>query len=439
MKSYKRILYLLLFGLIFLRFSISFLIITSFPKLQDDFDLNNFHLGTIISIYFLTSAVFIFIWIYLFGKYSKYKVFLVSSFIWTIGSILFSFSQNYVQILICSAIIGIGIESSAIIILLILFQISPKEDQGKMLSIFIGIQGAGSIFGVFLTAYVEDILSLSWNFVFLFIGILSFLWVCLSGIMLLKYKKIKIEIEPYLNQIGYNLNFKKFREIIKKKTNLSLIILFCYSMPFIFFFNLWLQKYFQDYHSLSQMEAAISYIFLTGGEFLGMIFGGFLYDKFYSRENYNKIYITIIGLAISIPLFFIGFFLFWEKNIHISDDNLISLSLELFNFAISDSIVFLSYIMLFLGFFSFALIYPFVLIVINDCNTENEKGTMLGMESLIEITGQAISPIIGGLIADFFSILIVMLLIPFFLVIPLIHLILMRKTIEKDFLSINKR
>jgi len=436
-KIYKKILYLLLFGLIFLRFSISYLIITSFPKLEDSFNLNNFQLGFIITIYFAISCIFIFIWLYLFGKYSKFKIFLISSFFWIFGCIIFSFSQNYIHLLISAMIIGIGIESSSIFILLFIWEITPKENQGKFLSIFLAVQGAGSLFGVFITAYFEDILYLNWNYVFLFVGILSFFWICISGLVMKKFVSFDIDIKPYLDKIGYNFNFNSLRSTFEKKTNLYLIILFLYSVPIIFFFNLWLQKYFQDYHSLTQMEAAISYIFLTGGEFLGMIFSGILYDRFYSKENYKKIYISIIGIAISIPLFFIGFFIYWEKKNYNSENNLLFLSLDLFNFAISNSTVFLCYVLLFAGFFSFALIYPFTLIVINDCNSESEKGIMLGMETIIEIIGQAVSPIIGGLIADLYSMLIVMLIVPVFLIIPLIHLIFMKKIIEQDFLSIN--
>jgi len=96
--------------------------------------------------------------------------------------------------------------------------------------------------------------------------------------------------------------------------------------------------------------------------------------------------------------------------------------------------VFLCYTSLFFGFVSLAMIYPFFLIVINDCNNQNEKIIMFGLENFIEIVGQAISPIIGGIIADSFSILNVFLLIPFYLFIPLIHLYLLRNIMQRDFL-----
>jgi len=406
--------------------------------MENVFNLNNFQLGTIISVYFLMSVIFLFIWIYLFGKYSKFKIFLLSSFLWVLGSILFSFSQNYVHLLIFSAIIGCSIEASAIFVLLMLFQISPNQKQGKVLALFMIIQGAGGIFGVFLTATFEDLLGFSWNFVFLFIGIISLIWVIMSGVLFLKTEKFNILIEPYFEKGGYILNFKLFRESLQRKTNLNLIIIIFYSTPFIFFLNLWIQKYFHDYHSLTQMEAAISYIFLSGGEFLGIIFGGFLFDKYYSRDNYNKIFIIIFGIFLSIPLLFIGFLIFWKKPFESSGVGLIDIALNLFHYTFTNPLIFVSYIMLFIGFVCFGLIYPFFLILINDCNNDNEKGTILGIKNLIEIMGQALSPIIGGLIADNFSILIVMLFVPLFLIIPLIHLILMRKVIEADFFSINK-
>ncbi len=436
MKIYKPFLYVVLFGLIFLSASVSYLIITSFPKLLISFSLNNFQLGTIVSTYFLMSAIFIFFWIYLLGKHSKVKIFLINSFIWISGTIFFSFSQNYYQLLIFSAMMGSCIESSSIIILLLLLQMISKNYQGKLFSLFLIVQGLGALFGAFITSFFADSLGYDWNFVFLFIGILSLTWTCVSALMMLKIQKLKIISAEFLEKIGYNVNFKTTKAILKKKTNYFLIIWWLYSVPIVFFFNLWTQIYFQDYHFLTQMEATLSYIFLSGGEFLGMIIGGWIYDKIYSKKHYKKVLVPIIAMLLSIPLFFLGFIIFWEKGvISAPNEDLFSIAINLFQFAISGIRIFISYIFLFLGFLLFALIYPFFFIVINDCNNETDRSVMLGIRNLILIIGQIISPLIGGLIIDLSSILIVMLIVPMFLIIPTIHLFLMRKKIEKDFLA----
>ena len=315
---------------------------------------------------------------------------------------------------------------------------SPKEKQGKVLTLYILIQGAGSIFGVFITANFEDILGLSWNYVFLVIGTISLIGVLIAALIFSRFKKVSDVIAPLLDKIGYNLSFKSFRRIIGKRTNKNLLIQLLYVFPIIAFFNLWIQKYFQDYHSLTQMEAAISFIFLTGGEFLGMIVGSFLYDKFYTTKNYKKIYIPMLSILVSIPLFYFGFWINWRWNSNNIDSNLVDVSLGLLDFALANNYAFICYSLLFFGFFAFAFTYPFQLIVINDCNTENDKSTMIAMRNLLELVGLAISPIMGGLIADNFSILIVMIFIPIFLIVPVVHLFFMKKIIEKDFILINK-
>ncbi|MGQ4872939.1 MAG: MFS transporter [Promethearchaeia archaeon] len=429
----KVLLFLLLAGLIFLKSSFVYIVITSFPKLQKSYNLSNTQLGIILSIYYLISGLIIFIWLYFFERYSKFKILNLNMFFWIIGCILLSFSQNYYNFIIFIIIIAIGIEASSIIILLIFFEITPNKNQGKLLSFFIAIQGFGSIFGVFITGYLEDILSLSWRCLFLFLGIFSLIWFLLTSIFIYKNNILKnIFLDP-LVEFGYILNFRMIIKILKKKSNLGLIILLIYSIPIVFFLNLWIQKYFQEFHNLTQMEASISYIFLTGGEFLGMVVGGFLFDKYYSIYHYKKYYITIFALLIAIPLFFIGFYISWKKTYYNSTLNLIDLGLDLLNFAFNNSNVFLSYTSLFLGFFFFAMLYPFILIVIKDCNNIKEVGVMLGIKNLIEILGQAISPFIGGLIADIFSIQVVMLVVPFFLIISLLNIILLKKYIEKDF------
>lgn len=435
MNINKSVVYFSLFGLVFFRFSISFLIITSFPKFAEDLDLNNFQLGTIVSVYYLSSVCFLFVWIYLFGKYSRYKIFIANSLIWIIGSVLFGISQNYLSLLITAGILGCGIEASNVFIILILFQMVSKTAQGKTFSLFITVEGLGSLFGIFITSYFEDILNYTWNSVFVFIGFISFIWLIVSGTLLFNFRQVKTIISPYLEQLGYILNFKDLKNIFNKKTNRFLIILWLYSVPIVTILNIWTQKYFIDYHSVSQMEASLSFIFLSGGEFLGMVFGGLLFDKYYSEKNYNKIYIVLISSLISIPLFIIGFSIYWRKNSLTTDEDLISLALNLFIFALENYIIFTSYIVLFLAFFCFAIMYPFFLIIINDCNNESAKNSMIGMRNITKIIGLTISPLIGGLIIDNFSILITMLIVPFFLIIPLVHIFLMRKTIENDFLS----
>jgi MFS family permease len=436
MKISKNFLNIALFGLSFLSASVSYLIITSFPKLAESFTLNNFQLGTIISSYFLMSAIFIFFWIYLLGKYSKVKIILINSFIWISGAILFSFSQNYYHLLIFSAIMGSCIEASSILILLILLQMISKSYEGKLFSLFLIIQGLGALFGAFITSYLAESLGYDWNYVFLFIGGLSLIWTCVSGLMMLRFKKLKTVTTEDLDKIGYDFNLKSTKSLFKNKTNSFLIIWWLYSVPIIFFFNIWTQIYFQDYHALTQMEATLSYVFLSGGEFIGMIIGGWIYDRLYSKEHYKKILVPITGMVLSIPLLFIGFILFWEKELSIvPNEDLFSTAINLFGFAISSFSVFVSYVSLFMGFILFALIYPFFFVAINDCNNEFNKSVMLGIRSLILIVGQVISPLIGGLIIDLSSTLIVMLIVPIFLIIPTIHLFLMRKEIEKEFLS----
>lgn len=437
MKTSKKFIYFFLFGLVFLRYSISFLIITSFPKLSATFSLSNLQLGTIISIYYLTSIIFIFYWLYLFKKYrSPYKVFLVSSFLWVLGSIFFGFSQNYLLLLIFAAIIGAGIESTTIYSLLILFKISTKSSQGKIFSLFISIQGIGSLFGAFITSYFEDVLNFSWGFVFVFIGLISCIYLIISGLLLTKYRGLE-DFENF-KKIGYDLKLRDFRKVLNKKTNQFLVIIWIYSTPIIFILNTWTQKYFLNFHGLSQMEASLSYIFLSGGEFLGMMVGGLFFDSLYSDKHYKKIYIAIAGTLISIPLLLMGFFIPWTKESLTQKQDVLNIAFNLFSFALQNSVVFFSYITLFFGFFSFAVIYPLFLILINDCNEEEDKSTMISLRNFLMITGQIVSPFIGGILIDTFSILFTLVIVPIFLIIPLTHLILMRNTIKNDFLTDNR-
>ncbi|MFW6311792.1 MAG: MFS transporter, partial [Nanoarchaeota archaeon] len=101
--------------------------------------------------------------------------------------------------------------------------------------------------------------------------------------------------------------------------------------------------------------------------------------------------------------------------------------------------VFMSYVLLFLGFMALGVMYPFFLIVINDCNREKGKTVMIGLRDFTNILGQIIGPILGGFIADILSVQYVLLLVPIFLIIPWIHLRIRKKDIESDFLSLRRK
>jgi len=273
------IIYISFLALIFLKSSVSYLLITSFPILELIFSLSHFQLGLIISIFYLFGLIFTFIWIYLIERKSFLKVTFIGTLIWIIGCILFSISPNYIFLLLSAAVIGLGIECTTVAALIYILNYTPKNNEGKAFSFYISIQGVGSLFGIFLTSVFSETLQLNWNFVFLFVGLLS-LFVLLIIFILFKVQKVSlIDYRFDFEKVGYKFEFRSFGEALKKKTNLGIFLLLILATPFFMLFNVWLQKYFQEIHNLSQMEAALTYIFLSGGEFLGMIIGGYLIDK----------------------------------------------------------------------------------------------------------------------------------------------------------------
>jgi len=422
--------YLLLFGILLLRSSINFILITSFPSLQNNFYFNELELGLILATFYLMSAISIFFWILIFSKNSQNPVILISSLIWIGGIIGFAFSTSFFEFLLYSAIIGFGIESCSLLLLSLILQAIKLENQGKIISTIFAVKGIGSFIGVLFTFIFSNILNLKWNFIFIVISVISLVWISVLSILIRTLAKNKNDKIKDLKTTGFYLNFELVKKTFKRKGNKTILLMSLYIYPAVFIYNIWIQIYFQKIHNLSQFEASLLFLTIFGIQFMGFMIGGFLYDFFYSKTNYNKLYISAMSLLIAAPVLLIGFLIPWKKSSIQDSNNIFIVIFKLINQSLINFPMLISIILIFIGSFFYAIMFPILLILINDCNRSEEKSVMLGMNNVLEILGYTTAALVGGLITVLFSLEMVMLLIPIIMLWTSFHMVLKKKVLH---------
>jgi MFS family permease len=207
-------------------------------------------------------------------------------------------------------------------------------------------------------------------------------------------------------------------------------------LPINGFNNIWLQKYYIEIRGLNQLMATISVVFTSGAEFLGLVLGSKITDKFSEKTPGKRLFIGFIAALIAAPLFLIPFLLIWTLTAHPTIGmNFIEICWYMFISAMKNYQIFLSYILLFFGFFFLAFIGPIIIPALSDFNQSEHKNLAINFCLVIYYFSWVISPILGGIIGDRFSLKHIFLLAPFiYAIVSLLFLVAYRITLRNGLL-----
>ncbi len=396
------------------------MIIASFPNLKFEFSLSNVNLSLISTIYYLFSFVFTYFWIYFFGKFSNKYVYLIGGLLWIIPLICIRYSTSFESFLLLVAIIGIGSESIVVLINNYFLSMKLTKNFSRVYTLQIITQGAGGVFGAFLAAQTQGFFNLNWRDSFLFVGIISFL-IFIIGIFILFNKNKNNEATNETKK--YNFNFAKIKEIYYVRVNVLILISILISASFLTFLNIWTQMYFITVHNVSQEVAVITYIYLSGVEFLGFLFSGFILDYLKMKNHKLYFFLGFVGCTLSAAFFLLALIIPWDLE-PIYGENIIELGIALLFTILANPKILFGYLFFTGAYFSYTCIDPYLTAMINHHNKGENKEIVININKGVVTFTYLIGPIIGGLIADiwgfnatFFSIPIALLVtcIPFIL------------------------
>lgn len=269
----------------------------------------------------LNSAIYfgylmaIFLWIYAFvspfsgmiaDKFSRKKIIIGSLSIWSLITLLMSFSQNFNQLFILRALMGL---SEALYLPAALSLISDYHES-KNKSIAIGIHMTGLYMGQALGGFGASIAKIfSWQKVFFIFGITGIGYAIL---LLFFLKEIRTTHTPSkISNIG-KAKKENLQTLYSLFSNISFwIILFIFTIPSLSGWGIknWLPTLFSINLNIGMEKAGpLSTITIAVSSFLGVLFGGFISDKWVIKNLKGRIYTSAIGLFFTIPsLLLIGF------------------------------------------------------------------------------------------------------------------------------------
>jgi len=128
-------------------------------------DLGGLHLFSwVYSVYFLSRAVSLPVFGKLADLFKTKTLFIVSIGIFLISSIMAGLSQNMTFLIIFRVFQGIGAGGNFALVYIVLADISPPENRGKILSLASSIWGIASVLGPTLGGFIVTYFSWRWIF-----------------------------------------------------------------------------------------------------------------------------------------------------------------------------------------------------------------------------------------------------------------------------------
>ena len=259
----------------------------------------------------------IFLWIYalmsplsgmIADRLNRKKLIVVSLFVWSGVTLMMGYAQNMDQLYILRAVMGVS-ESFYVPAALSLI---ADYHQGKTRSLAIGFHTSGIYLGQAFGGFGATLAaSTSWQFTFHIFGIIG---MCYSLILILFLKEKK----TYTTDSGTEKRTLKeelsmaFKGLGILFSNIAFwVILFYFSAPSLpgWATKNWLPTLFSESLNMDMEHAGpLSTMTMALASLVGVLLGGYVSDRWVSKNLKGRIYTGVIGLACTLPaLFLIGY------------------------------------------------------------------------------------------------------------------------------------
>jgi len=257
----------------------------------------------------LTSA---FVWAYgilspfagfLADKYNRSRIVIASLLVWSAVTWLTAYSRTFEQLLITRILMGIS-EAGYIPAALALI---ADYHRSSTRSLATGIHMTGIMVGSSL-GFLGGLLAEnhSWNFLFISFGVAGIVYSIFVAVVLKDPPKNVVNI--ITRKAEHKINFfVGIRDLFRKR---SFLLMLGYWGLFGFVGWLvmgWLPTYYKENFNLSQ---GIAGLYATGylypAAIGGLLFGGFIADRWSRKNRLSRIHVPAIGLLIAAPCIFLA-------------------------------------------------------------------------------------------------------------------------------------
>jgi len=242
------------------------LYISSFPELQNIFNLSAFKVELTLSINLIAHCLISFIVGNLGDKYGRKPVIIFGLTIFIFGSFLCVFANNYYILLLGRFLQGVGIAAPSVLSFSVISDLYPLKKQQELMGVIHGSVAFGMAGAPVIGSYVSLFFNWQGNFVLLAIlGIISLL----LSIIYIPFQPIKTN--------NISLSLKEYFPLIKSQKTMLYIIVLCFGMQVYWVFIgmspiLYMKDLGVDLKSFGLYQGAVAATFsivsLSSGYFL---------------------------------------------------------------------------------------------------------------------------------------------------------------------------
>jgi MFS family permease len=285
------------------------MLIPSYAAIRFEFNIPEALIAIPDAFFVLISAFFALLWGYWADKVDRGKVLIAGAFSWTIGMVVTAFSSNYLLLVISRVSSGAGLGCVLPVGYSIISDAIPAEERSGWFGTLAILSSISNGAGQGLSAFLGPIFS--WRFPFLLLAIIS-----VVVIIILFFVKIPqrgasedelIDLVELNLEYSYRISKEDLGVIIKKKTNLYLIIQGFFSIipgtVLVFFTTSMLMLNYFDLIPLEiRLQTATIFAGMIGiGYILGNLVFSRLGDILFRRNKKNRARLATFCLFLSIP------------------------------------------------------------------------------------------------------------------------------------------
>ena len=285
------------------------MLIPSYVAIQEEFNIPEALLAIPDAFFVLISAVFALFWGYWADRIDRSKVLVVGALSWTVGMLLTAYSPSYTWLVISRAISGAGLGSVLPVGYSIIGDAIPAEERSGWFGTLAILSSLSNGIGQGLSSFLGPIFT--WRFPFILLSVISI--AVIIALFFIKIPQRGASEDELLDLIeldleySYRISKEELTKILKKKTNLYLIIQGFFSIipgtVLVFFTTSMLMlNYFENIPSEIRLQTATIFAGMIGiGYILGNVIFSRLGDILFQRNKKNRARLATFCLILSIP------------------------------------------------------------------------------------------------------------------------------------------
>ncbi len=360
-------------------------LVPNYLLVESEFGITHAQVGMVTSAFVIVVALATVFWGYLTDKFSRKKLLLIGTLLGEIPCFLTAFVNSYFELFLIRTLTGFGIGVILPVASSLFADYFPSGERGKVFGWFLFAIGLSYLVGAGLAGIVGP--TLGWRYPFMIIAAPNFVLAPLFYLLMSEPTRGQMELRSPLGKTSpreYRVKFSHLARFITIKTNLYLNLQSIFAGIPLGVLGSWIITFFVQERGLSiAMATSLGLVFI-GMRIFGNVSGGYAGDYVSQKKVTYRVLLCITAMLVAMP--------FILASISSPLDSRPSFSQILVLFV--------------LGFFGVGLASvpsANVRAIFLDVNVPENRGIMLSIANLTDVVGVGIGPLIGGLLADRYS------------------------------------